>query len=197
MLDGDNGTLRRVAWSEIFPWLSIFRTFRLAISLRVLLLAAVALLLTATGWALFGWMFSGDPAAARVTQWTKPVPALPLDGGYQRRTRPAESARHGANRQKPADPPRGLPGSGPAVRVVGPIEPAALGGFRPAGQRVGAGVPGALRAVVVGDLGVFRRGDHAYRRGRTGLRGARRLGCRPSLCLLASGSPIAGLPCCR
>ena len=62
MLDGDNGTLRAVAWSEIFPWLSIFRTFRLAISLRVLLLAAVALLLTATGWAVFGWMFSGDPA---------------------------------------------------------------------------------------------------------------------------------------
>ena len=79
MLDGDNGTLRRVAWSEIFPWLSIFRTFRLAISLRVLVLAAVAILLTATGWGLFGWMFSGDPAAARATKWTEPYQHCPWE----------------------------------------------------------------------------------------------------------------------
>jgi hypothetical protein len=53
----DNGTLRAVAWSEIFPWLSLVRCFRLAIRLRLLLLAAVAALLTFSGWTLFASIF--------------------------------------------------------------------------------------------------------------------------------------------
>ena len=59
MVDEEKGTLRVVAWSEILPWLSIFRTFRLAIGLRVLVMAAVAITLTIAGWAGFDWMFSG------------------------------------------------------------------------------------------------------------------------------------------
>lgn len=77
MLDGDSGVLRSVAWSEICPWLSIFRTFRLAISFRILLLAAVALLLTVCGWGLVGWMFSGDPAVSEAEQWLAPYQECP------------------------------------------------------------------------------------------------------------------------
>ena len=44
MVERDNGTLRTVAWSELFPWLSILRVFRLAIAARVLLLAPWAYL---------------------------------------------------------------------------------------------------------------------------------------------------------
>ena len=48
MIEHDNGTIRAVAWSEVFPWLSIVRSFRLAIAARVLVLGAVGILLTAT-----------------------------------------------------------------------------------------------------------------------------------------------------
>ena len=34
MVEKQSGTIRTVAWSEIFPWLSIVRAFRLAIALR-------------------------------------------------------------------------------------------------------------------------------------------------------------------
>jgi hypothetical protein len=60
----DDGTLRAVAWSEVLPWLRIFRCFRLAIRFRLLLLSAIAVLLTASGWALLVVVFSGDPAIA-------------------------------------------------------------------------------------------------------------------------------------
>lgn len=62
----DDGTLRAVAWSEVFPWLSLLRCFRLAIRLRLLLLAAVAILLMFSGWTLLAWIFPGSnvqPAA--------------------------------------------------------------------------------------------------------------------------------------
>jgi len=74
MTEVENCTLRSVAWSEMCPWLSIFRTFRLAVSPRILLLGAVAILLTAAMWGLFGWAFSGDSTAAdaAVTGWTRP-----------------------------------------------------------------------------------------------------------------------------
>ena len=42
MVEDEPGVVRAVAWSELLPWLRIYRTFRLAVSVRVLLLAAVA-----------------------------------------------------------------------------------------------------------------------------------------------------------
>jgi hypothetical protein len=64
---GDESVLRRVAWSELFPWLILVRCFRLAIRFRALLLATLAILATFSGWALLGLIFSGD---ARVDQQT-------------------------------------------------------------------------------------------------------------------------------
>jgi len=63
--DNGGGTLRAVAWSDICPWLRLFRCFRLAIGFGFpLFLSAVAILLTVSGWAFFGLLFSGDPEIA-------------------------------------------------------------------------------------------------------------------------------------
>ena len=58
MFDQDGTKLRSVAWSEICPWLALFRSFRVAIGARVLLPAAAGLLLTVVGWSLLGQAFS-------------------------------------------------------------------------------------------------------------------------------------------
>lgn len=59
MLDESSGTLRSVAWSELMPWLILFRCFRLAMRHQMLLLSAAAALLMVFGWALVGAVFSG------------------------------------------------------------------------------------------------------------------------------------------
>jgi len=62
----DEGVLRRVAWTEVLPWLSLVRCVRLAMRFRALLLSALAILITLSGWTLLGYVFSGgDPAIAR------------------------------------------------------------------------------------------------------------------------------------
>lgn len=77
MLDDDNNnsTLSTVAWLGICPWLAIFRTFRMAISFRVLLLAAVGIFVTLSGWALFGIMFSVDDRPT--VSWMSPMGGCP------------------------------------------------------------------------------------------------------------------------
>lgn len=69
MLD-DGGVVRRIAWSEVCPWLLIFRVFRLSISLPVLFLATVATLWTPVGWQLAENLFldSSDFALAHWNQ---------------------------------------------------------------------------------------------------------------------------------
>jgi hypothetical protein len=46
----ERGVLRRIAWRELFPWLIIFRTFRLSISPTLLAVATSAVLLSYVGW---------------------------------------------------------------------------------------------------------------------------------------------------
>ncbi|HLA85139.1 MAG TPA: hypothetical protein VJL29_10120 [Thermoguttaceae bacterium] len=58
MIEQERDKLRAVAWSEILPWLNLFRTFRIAIRIRPLLLGAAAVLLTTLGWAFFDWAAS-------------------------------------------------------------------------------------------------------------------------------------------
>ncbi len=69
MVEHDNHTLRAIAWSEVFPWLSIVRVFRVAISARALVLAAVAILITATAWGIVGNIFGTDSPG---TKWLEP-----------------------------------------------------------------------------------------------------------------------------
>ncbi len=62
----DRGTLRQVAWTELFPWLDLLRVFRMAIQARFLLLSAAAVLLTFAGWWVAGKLFGvGDNDSPR------------------------------------------------------------------------------------------------------------------------------------
>ena len=45
----ERGVLRRIAWRELFPWLIIFRTFRLSISPTLLAVATLAVFLSTLG----------------------------------------------------------------------------------------------------------------------------------------------------
>jgi hypothetical protein len=93
MIERNNGRITSVAWTEICPWLIIFRTFRLAIRVRFLVIAAVAILATTAGWDMLGRMFSGidDPhlqqsIAGFTSQggcpWTALTGVVPDSPGY-------------------------------------------------------------------------------------------------------------------
>ena len=64
MIEEERGTLRAVAWSELFPWLMLFRCFRLSIGVRPLLLSSLAAVAMVLGWSLIGWLFSGNAEVA-------------------------------------------------------------------------------------------------------------------------------------
>lgn len=48
--------VRAIAWRELIPCLRLLRVFRLAIRARVLVLAALGVVLTAAAWGLLGWV---------------------------------------------------------------------------------------------------------------------------------------------
>jgi hypothetical protein len=60
--------VRDVAWGELFPWLMLVRSVRIALFARVLMLGALGLIVTTLGWKALGWVFSGSRDAA-VQQW--------------------------------------------------------------------------------------------------------------------------------
>lgn len=74
MAESNSATVRAVAWSELFPWLSIVRAFRLAIAVRALILGAVGILLTVTVWGIIGTTFGID---AEATAWLQPFVDCP------------------------------------------------------------------------------------------------------------------------
>ncbi len=55
----EDGRLREVAWREVFPWLHLFRTWRIALQLRLMVLAAAGFLAMAVGWQAIARVFSG------------------------------------------------------------------------------------------------------------------------------------------
>ncbi len=60
MPEDRGGTLRQIAWHDVFPWLSLLRAVRLAAAPRLVLLAALGLAVTAGGWRGLSWAFSGS-----------------------------------------------------------------------------------------------------------------------------------------
>ena len=58
MLENEGVALRAVRWSEIFPWLSIVKGVRLAMTMQLLAFGAVAVLLTLVGWWQIARVFS-------------------------------------------------------------------------------------------------------------------------------------------
>lgn len=67
----DRGTLRSIVWRELCPWLLIFRTFTFALTLPLLLLAALAVAIQPLGWRaaevfLSSEALTSDPALSSV-----------------------------------------------------------------------------------------------------------------------------------
>lgn len=64
--------VRDVAWNELFPWLLLLRSVRIALMARVLLLGAAGLVATVIGWALLTDAFarSSDPVISAWRQNT-------------------------------------------------------------------------------------------------------------------------------
>ena len=68
----ERGVLRRIAWRDLFPWLVIFRSFRLAISPTLLLVATLAVFVSNVGWRIGGAVF------LTAEQRAQPAPTAPL-----------------------------------------------------------------------------------------------------------------------
>src|SRR5687767_5314258 len=72
--------LRRISWRDVFPWLILFRTFRIAISPSLLAVATLAVLVMPVGWRLSDLIFqpyriSAEPAPPEVVRaWRSRVP---------------------------------------------------------------------------------------------------------------------------
>src|SRR5205809_366109 len=63
----ERGQVRSIAWHELLPWTSVLpRGFKLAVSSRVLLLAALGLVALAAGNHLIGYVLSGNE---QVNRW--------------------------------------------------------------------------------------------------------------------------------
>jgi hypothetical protein len=77
MIEQDKGTIRAVAWTELFPWLIIARSFRLAISLRSLVLGAVGILLMLTGWGVISIVFSPSESFQPDCPWNTLANVIP------------------------------------------------------------------------------------------------------------------------
>jgi hypothetical protein len=60
--------VREVAWSELFSWLMLVRSIRIALMARIIVLGAAGLIMTALGWWLLGHVFSGADDAV-VERW--------------------------------------------------------------------------------------------------------------------------------
>lgn len=53
--------VREVAWQELFPWLILTRSVRIALLARVILLGAIGIIATTSGWQVIGTLFpAGD-----------------------------------------------------------------------------------------------------------------------------------------
>lgn len=51
-MSNERGPLREISWRDVCPWLILFRTFRIAIGVQVLLLASLGATATSAGWFL-------------------------------------------------------------------------------------------------------------------------------------------------
>jgi hypothetical protein len=61
-MTNDRGVIRAVAWRDLFPWLVIFRTFRLAKTMPLLFLATLGVVLTPAGWRVGEALFVAESA---------------------------------------------------------------------------------------------------------------------------------------
>ena len=78
-MTSEPSAVRRVVWTEIAPWLLLFRTFRVARRIRLLVWAASGILVMAGGWALLDALFPGVDAVITGSSAGGGAPSLGLD----------------------------------------------------------------------------------------------------------------------
>jgi hypothetical protein len=111
MMEKNDDTLRSVAWSELFPWLSLTRLFWLAVSLRGLVLGAAGMLVTALGWSLLATLFCSDirdlepTDTSRPTIWLQPYAKNPVRAVVKMAYDPAAAPAASDTTAKPSNPP--------------------------------------------------------------------------------------------
>lgn len=67
----ESAPLRQVDWQELFPWLTIFRSFRVALDPKKIVLAAAALFLTWAGWWGLALTFSGSESVKKSSTYVR------------------------------------------------------------------------------------------------------------------------------
>jgi hypothetical protein len=67
-MSNDQGLVREISWKDLFPSSVMFRAFRLAIGVRILVLSALAVVGLVAGWRIVGSLFEGS-SDERVQQW--------------------------------------------------------------------------------------------------------------------------------
>ncbi len=80
-MSDEHGTLREIAWLEVFPGLKLFSALRMAFNFRALLLAAVAVIGTVAGWRICGELFRAT-SDAELQAEIKINSAWPWEGAY-------------------------------------------------------------------------------------------------------------------
>jgi len=58
-MNDQRGTVREIRWQDVFPWITLGRTVRLAFYPRVLVLSAVAIVAVAAGWKVVSQFYRG------------------------------------------------------------------------------------------------------------------------------------------
>ncbi|MEX0677197.1 MAG: hypothetical protein WD063_08990 [Pirellulales bacterium] len=95
----DHGTLRAIAWQQVFPSLRLFSALRMALNFKALVLAAIAVAGMVAGWRILGNLFadSDNPSlAAQIAffdtwPWEVRVASAPLERLVSLETWPSES----------------------------------------------------------------------------------------------------------
>lgn len=83
----DRGTLRAIAWQQVFPSLRLFSSLRMALNFKALVLAAIAISGTVAGWRALGDVFANSEDEALTKQieflgtwpWDEPVATAPVE----------------------------------------------------------------------------------------------------------------------
>ena len=107
----DRHVLREIAWQEVFPGLMLFSAWKIAISLRALVLASLGVLATSLGWMLVDYVFEVPKQQSIVNAWLPALPSFQPGVVHDRAANeptsfiPLESKDFRIDRQQPTDGP--------------------------------------------------------------------------------------------
>src|SRR5437867_3714991 len=71
-MDQSPTVVRGIVWRDLFSWLILLRTFRIAISPTLLAIATVAVIISPLGWALADFVFR--PFGGAAGEWRSHIP---------------------------------------------------------------------------------------------------------------------------